>query len=498
MTTSPKMNVPEPTSNSQAAPKVLRKPQGLARFLPRGLSGKLLVLTSIFIMLIEIFVFIPSVANFRLTWLARHFNTAEAASLTLEGMQNSAITPEIRQQLLDLTRTDMIVVRRDGASRVLLSRQMPREIAQHVELTQPGRRAATRSIFDAMDTLIFGGDRIIRVFGPMEQRSGTLELVMEEKPLRTAMLQYAGNVLLISLLISLVTAVLVFIALRWFLIRPMQRMSGAMVAFAQDPEREESMVAPSGRDDEIGVAEEQLHAMQRQVRDTLKQRRHLADLGLAVSKINHDLRNILSSASLFSDRLTSLPDPTVQRLAPRLVRTIDRAADYTRSVLAYGSAGEAEPKRAVVRLHRLCEDVAEALALDLTVGGDGDVEWVNGVDPDLEISADPEQLFRILMNLSRNAVQAMELLQGDDVVRRLTVQAKRQTGTICILISDTGPGVESSARDNLFAAFKTNGRKGGTGLGLAIAAELVMAHKGTIQLTDTPPPGATFEILLPQ
>ncbi|MEO1397243.1 MAG: HAMP domain-containing sensor histidine kinase, partial [Pseudomonadota bacterium] len=240
------------------------------------------------------------------------------------------------------------------------------------------------------------------------------------------------------------------------------------------------------------------HAMQRQVRDTLKQRRHLADLGLAVSKINHDLRNILSSASLFSDRLTSLPDPTVQRLAPRLVRTIDRAADYTRSVLAYGSAGEAEPKRAVVRLNRLCEDVAEALALDISGGEEGDVQWVNRVAPDMEISADPEQLFRILMNLARNSVQAMDLLQGTDVVRRLTVFAKRRDDDVCIMISDTGPGVEPSARKNLFAAFKTNGRKGGTGLGLAIAAELVMAHGGTIRLTDDEPPGATFEITLPQ
>jgi len=483
------------TPEISALPK---KRHTLARFLPRGLSGKLLVLTSVFIMLIEIFVFIPSVANYRLTWLARHFNTAEAASLTLEGMQTSAITPQIRSQLLDLTRTDMIVVRRDGASRVLLSRQMPREIAQHVALTQPGRRAAVQSIRDALDTLLFGGDRIIRVFGPMEQRSGTLELVMEEKPLREAMLSYAGNVLLISLLISLVTAFLVFIVLRWFLIRPMQRMSSAMVSFAQNPEREDGMVAPSGRDDEIGVAEEQLHAMQRQVRDTLKQRRHLADLGLAVSKINHDLRNILSSASLFSDRLTSLPDPTVQRLAPRLVRTIDRAADYTRSVLAYGSAGEAEPKRAVVRLNRLCEDVAEALALDISGAEEGDVQWVNRVAPDMEISADPEQLFRILMNLARNSVQAMDLLQGTDVVRRLTVFAKRRDDDVCIMISDTGPGVEPSARKNLFAAFKTNGRKGGTGLGLAIAAELVMAHGGTIRLTDDEPPGATFEITLPQ
>ncbi|MEL6948360.1 MAG: sensor histidine kinase, partial [Pseudomonadota bacterium] len=206
-----------------------------SRLLPRGLSGKLLVLTSVFIMLIEVFVFIPSVANYRLIWLARHFNTAEAASLTLQSMDSAAATEEIKRQLLDLTRTDMIVVRRDGASRILLSRQAPRQIAQHVTLTQPGRWAAVQSIRDALDTLVFGGNRVIRVFGPMEQRAGTLELVMEEKPLRDAMLSYARNVLLISLLISIVTAILVFVVLRAFLIKPMQRMSSTMLAFAKNP-----------------------------------------------------------------------------------------------------------------------------------------------------------------------------------------------------------------------------------------------------------------------
>ena len=167
-----------------------------------------------------------------------------------------------------------------------------------------------------------GGDRNIRVFGPMKKRNGTLELVMKEKPLRDAMLSYARNVLLISLAISIFTGLVVFLTLRALLIRPMQRLSGAMLAFSKDPEDPSLVIEPTGRRDEIGVAEVQLSAMQKQLRGTMAQQRHLADLGLAVSKINHDLRNILASASLFSDRLTSLPDPVAQRLAPRLVRTI--------------------------------------------------------------------------------------------------------------------------------------------------------------------------------
>lgn len=467
------------------------------RFWPRGLSGKLLIITTAFVMLTEIFIFVPSVANFRLTWLNRHFNTGEAASLALEKLKPEDVPDDIRNQLLSLTQTDLIVVRRGGVSQVLATKQMPGEVARHVELAMPGRAEALRSIRDAMDTLILGGDRTIRVYGPMEQRSGTLELIMNEKPLREAMLSYAGNVMLISLGISLFTGLLVFLTLRWFLIRPMQRMSGAMLAFARDPEDASLVIEPSGRRDEIGIAEEQLSSMQKQLRGTLTQQRHLADLGLAVSKINHDLRNILASASLFSDRLTEVSDPVVQRLAPRLIRSIDRAVDYTGSVLAYGKAGEDLPARNVVRLHRLCEDVAEALAIDLESDSENKVQWANQVAPDLEVEADAEQLFRVLLNLSRNAVQAMESQDNGALVKRLTIDAHKQGDAIHIHVTDTGPGFPPEARDKLFAAFHTSGRKGGTGLGLAIAAELVRAHGGTISLQEGDAPGSRFEIVLP-
>ncbi len=472
------------------------------RFLPLGLSSKLLVLTMVVIMLTEIFVFVPSVANFRLTWLANHFVTGEATSLALEKLPDQDIPEEIRNQLLALTQTEMIVVRREGASRVLATKEMPGEVVRHVQLKKPGREQALRSITEAFDTLIFGGDRIIRLYGPMQQRSGTLELLMKEKPLRDAMLTYAGNVLLISLAISILAGLAVFLTLRQLLIRPMQRISSTMLAFAEDPEDASLVIEPSGRRDEIGVAEEQLATMQKQLRGTLTQQRHLADLGLAVSKINHDLRNILASASLFSDRLTGLSDPTVQRLAPRLIRTIDRAIDYTGSVLAYGKAGEALPQKVLIRLHRLCEDVAETLALSPVnleeTESDKAIVWVNDIEPDFEIEADAEQLFRVLLNLSRNAVQAMETQKDTAVVRRLSVQANRHANKVHIIISDTGPGFPNGARKNLFAAFHTSSRSGGTGLGLAIAAELIRAHGGSISLMETDAPGAHFEIVLPQ
>ena len=473
-------------------------PKPLRRLVwPRGLSGKLLILTVCFIMLTEILVFVPSIANYRLTWLARQFTTAEAAALALTHPGASEVPDYVNTQLLELTETEMIGLRRQGRSMVVLSRDMPRTVDKHVALQEPGRLAALRSIVHAFDTLIFGGERYIRIFGPVsDDRSATLEMVMRDRPLRKAMLTYAGNVLLISLLISLATAILIFLVLRWFMIRPLQQMTRSMIAFSREPDDKANIIAPSHRRDEIGVAEEQLSAMQKTLRSTMNQQRHLAELGLAVAKINHDLRNILASVSLFSERLSSSEDPAVQRLAPRLVGAIDRAVDYTQSVLAYGKSGEEDTAPALVRLHRLAEDVAEVLGLDL----DETVEWVNAIPPDMEVSLDPDQTYRVLLNLARNAVQAMAGREDgtDLLVNRLTMSADLSDGAVHIRVTDTGPGFPEAARDAPFAEFQNSSRATGSGLGLAIAADLVKAQGGTIALEPQTEPGTTFEIVLPQ
>ncbi|MDA8870769.1 HAMP domain-containing histidine kinase [Rhizobiaceae bacterium] len=446
---------------------------------PRGLSGRLLVVTAAFIMLTEVLIFVPSVANYRLTWLARHFNTGEAASVALEQLMPEDTSGAFANQLLDLTQTEMIVVRRDGMSRVLVSRSMPRDVDATVVLREPGRVQAVGSITEAFATLLSDGSRTIRIVGPMQSREGELELVLPEAPLREAMLSYAGNVLLISFFISLAAAMLVFLVLRWLLIRPMQRLTGSMLAFSDDPEDPTHAITPSGRRDEIGVAEEQLAAMQGRLRGTMTQRRHLAELGLAVSKINHDLRNVLTAASLFVERLKSVADPRVQRVAPRLLASIDRAAGYAQNVMDYGRAGEAVPEKRPVPLRALVFEVADTLGLNGLID--------NAVAENVTVQADPDQLFRVLANLARNASQA--LADMDDATVRVTGDPTT------ITVSDNGPGIAAPMRDTLFQAFATGGKAGGTGLGLAIAAELVRAHGGTIALVEGE--GATFVIELP-
>ena len=257
-----------------------------------------------------------------------------------------------------------------------------------------------------------------------------LEVLLSDRPLRAAMFDYSVNIIWLAALISIITAGLLYLTINRLLVRPMRRLTENMVGFSEAPEDTARIIQPSGRADEIGVAEEHLAAMERDLQGTLREQRHLADLGLAVSKINHDLRNMLASAQLFSDRLGSLPDPNVQRFAPKLIGALDRAIAYCQSTLAYGRAREAAPSRRLVALDRLVDDVADVLGLV----GHAMITWENRVPPGLEVDADPEQLFRVLVNLCRNAMQALESSSGPAVVRRLTVSAAREGASVSIKV----------------------------------------------------------------
>ena len=454
-----------------------------------GLSGKLLALTVLYVMLSEVLIYVPSIANFRLNWLADRMTMADAASLVLAESIASEVPREIQRDLLSAVGAVAIAIRSGSTSRLIATVDMPPSVDRTADLRamQP-----VNEVFDAFDTLFAREPRTLRVVG--DSRSGaTLEMLISDRPLRDAMIAYSVNILWLAALISVITAGLLYFTINRLLVRPMRRLTENIVDFSEAPEDTGRIIEPSGRRDEIGVAEEHLAAMQHDLQGTLREQRHLADLGLAVSKINHDLRNMLASAQLFSDRLGSLPDPNVQRFAPKLIGALDRAISYCQSTLAYGRAREAAPARRLVVLARLVDDVADVLGLV----GHSMIAWENRVPADLEVDADPDQLFRVLVNLCRNAMQALESDPGPAVVTRLSVSAERRGREVTIRVEDTGPGVPEKARASLFRAFQGSMRPGGTGLGLAIAAELVRAHGGSIMLVDTDRPGATFAIVIP-
>ena len=305
------------------------------------------------------------------------------------------------------------------------------------------------------------------------------------------MVRYGLNILGLSIIISLLTAAVVYFALSRLLVKPLTRITRNMLHFSENPEDPERIMKASSRIDEVGVAERELASMQTELASLLAQKNRLAQLGLAVSKINHDLRNMLANAQLISDRLVDVPDPTVQRFVPKLIASLDRAISFCNSSLQFGGATEAPPRRELMRLKPLVEEVADSQGLPR----DGQIAFFADMDDTLRIDADRDQLFRVMSNLVRNAMQAIEGVE-DQPTGEIHVAAHREGRKVIVDVTDNGPGVPARARENLFKAFQGSTKKGGTGLGLVIASELVQAHGGTLKLMDGAK-GAHFRIELP-
>ena len=143
-----------------------------------------------------------------------------------------------------------------------------------------------------------------------------------------------------------------------------------------------------------------------------------------------------------------------------------------------------------MQLAPLVDEVFETLRLQTPR-----IDFLDEVKSPLKVDADREQLVRILTNLARNAMQAIESRpQTHDEIR---ITATRNGASVIIRVADTGPGIPPAVRDKMFAAFQTAARRGGTGLGLAISAELALAHGGSIIVVDSSESGTVFELNLP-
>ncbi len=452
------------------------------------LSGRFLILTTVFVMLAEVLIFVPSISRFRQDYLEDRLERAQIASLAL--LADDMIESSLERELLENAGVYNVVLRRDEMRQLVLSSPIPRPIGATFDLRDA---SALTLIGDALMRLSTPGNDIIRVIGAPVRDAGLLiEITMETGPLRAAMIDYGLRILLLSAVISVLTAVLLFIAVRMVLVKPIKGVIGYMQRYAAAPEDARGIITPKAGVIELREAEEALQKLQTELTHALKQRERLAQLGGAVAKISHDLRNILTSAQLFTDRIEMSEDPLVRRLAPKLVNSITRAVSLCEGTLAFGRAEEPAPTFGRVCLSEIIDDVAESENL---VASDVVVEIANTVPLPTMIRCDKEQIFRVIMNLVRNARQAI-IATGRD--GRITVSLREEENAWWIEVADDGPGLPKKALDNLFTPFQGGARKGGTGLGLAIAAELVKGHGGQLTLGKTGPEGTVFEICLPK
>lgn len=452
------------------------------------LSGRFLILTVIFVMLAEVLIFVPSVARFREDYLQSRLERAQIASLAL--LADDMISPDLEEELLRNAEVFNVVLRRDQARQLVLSSPLPRPVDDTFDMRSAGAYTLIR---DAFGCLFDPEPRVMRVIGePVREGGSMIEVTMEALPLRSAMIDYGLRILLLAGVISVVTAGLLFIAVSRLLVSPIHRVTNAMTSYAANPEDAHQIIEPNSSISELREAEEALRSLQTDLTSALKQKERLAQLGSAVAKISHDLRNILASAQLFTDRIEASEDPGVKRLAPKLVSSISRAMHLCESTLAFGKAEEAPPRLARLALSDLVEDVLDSERLSI---GDEDVSLSADVPATMIVRADGEQLHRVLSNLVRNARQA---IAQSGKSGEISVSAHEDNDNWIIHVTDTGPGLPSKAREHLFTPFQGGARKGGTGLGLVIAQELLRGHGGMLDLERSEESGTSFILNLPK
>lgn len=449
----------------------------------KSLSAKLLALTVVFVMLSEVLIFAPSAGRFRLAYMEERVAAGHIAILALMATSDNMVSKELERELLNQARAYIVAMRRPDGVKLMLDADMPPPVDASYDLRD---RGFFMLIGDAFDTLLRRDNRVLRIVGPSPRHpQAIVEIVIDEAPMRAALVDYSYRILALSIVISLITAAFVYLSLQWLLVRPMRRMTESMMSFRENPEDVARTLPPSGRTDEVGVAEHELRDMQAQLRAALQQKTHLAALGQAVTKINHDLRNILTTAQLVADRLAGSDNPEIKKLAPTLVSAIDRAVDLCTKTLTFAREGPPDLKRQRFPLRALVDEVGAVLPQQMN----GAEAWHNAVEGDVEISADRDLMYRVLENLGRNALQAG--------AARVDIRARRDDGRLIIEVADNGPGLPPRARDKLFQPFAGSARPGGTGLGLAIVRDLMRAHGGDIRLARSDADGTVFELELP-
>ena len=234
------------------------------------------------------------------------------------------------------------------------------------------------------------------------------------------------------------------------------------------------------------------------MRKTLEERllhtERLAVVGRMAAQVAHELRNPLSSislnAELLADELSSLPEERVEEarsLLGSIVAEIERLAAVSEEYLQFARLPELAPEPTDVTL--VMEDLAEFTELELTQAG---VDVKVEVENVPHIAVDRKQLRQALLNLIRNALDAM----ADGGTLMLKIALVDGGKVVEMSVADTGPGVQIGYEEQIFEPFFST-KESGTGLGLSLARRVAHEHGGELRHLHTPGGGATFALRLP-
>lgn len=445
-----------------------------------SLSFRLFLIAIASVLVVEALIFVPSATNFRNNWLEDQIEAGRLAALALEAAPSRMVSEELEQDLLESAMVLAVAELYDERRDMILN--PGEEICCTRKIILFDESPDFSEISDTLGTFFAPKDRFLVLRAAGSRPGRAIEIVVDESGLRGELEDYGRNILVLSLIISAFTGGLIYLMLVMTVVRPIRRVTQSVEQIGDEPGSWKRRLSPTPRGDEIGRAQNALSDMEEAVSNAFRQQERLAQLGEAVAKINHDLRNSLATAQLVSDSLSRSEDPRVAKSLPRLERALERAINLASDTLKYGRSSVPDSNVQSVRLFDVAEEAAaEALAAF------SDVTFNNEVDLQAAAMADPDHLHRICANLIRNAAEAMD-----------------GTGAISIgydgaalSVADSGPGLPEHARSNLFKPFAGSTRRDGTGLGLALSRDLARAMGGDLELGETGDSGTRFVIILP-
>jgi len=251
-------------------------------------------------------------------------------------------------------------------------------------------------------------------------------------------------------------------------------------------------------DDEIGelaTTFEGMVAAIARANSDLVQAERLAAIGKMAAHVTHEIRNPLSSMGLnielLEEELASRRDPSETRQLVRAIkREVERLAELSEEYLRV--ARRPEPQLVRQDMADLVREVVEFVRPELT-GANVKCEIEIG-EPILPVAFDEAQIRQALLNLIRNAREAMQPAGGELWLR---LKPADDGAGVDLVVDDDGSGIVEDARDKVFDPFFTT-KERGTGLGLAVTRRIVEAHRGTIGCWPRSPRGTRFLIHLPK
>ena len=365
-----------------------------------SLSFRLFLIAIASVLLVEAMIFVPSATRERNDWLAEQINAGRLAALALEAAPSRMVSSELEQELLDRAMVLAVAELYDERRDMILN--PGEEICCTRRIILFDESPDFSEVGDTIGTFFAPRDRFLIIRAAGSRPGRVIEVVVDETELRSVLDEYALNILGLSLIISIFTGGLIYLMLILTVVRPIRRVTQSVEQIGEDPGSWQRRLSPTPRSDEIGRAQNALSDMEEAVSGAFRQRERLAQLGEAVAKINHDLRNSLATAQLVSDTLSRSEDPRVAKSLPRLERALERAINLASDTLKYGRSSSPEAKVQKVRLFDVVNEAAEE-----ALAGHEQIEFSNEVVLDAEAKADPDHVHRICANLIRNAAEAM-------------------------------------------------------------------------------------------